>query len=77
MASLLPLFSDTDSESEPESLTPLLEGGTSSTSSLPLGDADTSTSSDVCTPCVNRLKSGGDHQFGTFFLGRRREVCHM
>ena len=50
MASLSPLSSD-----ESESLTPLLDGNTSSTSSI-RGDVDSSASSDVFAPRVNRLR---------------------
>jgi len=52
LASLSPL--SLESKLESESLTPLLDGGTSSTSSIP-GDADTSTLSDVFVPHVNQL----------------------
>jgi len=50
MASLSPLSSD-----ESESLTPLLDGNTSSTPSI-RGDVDSSASSDVFAPRVNRLR---------------------
>ena len=68
MASLSPLSSE--SELESESLTLLLDDGTSSTSSTP-GNADTSTLSDVFAPRVEITSAA------LLFFGRGYKVCFL